>query len=82
MPVSENRFFVEINSNRDQNKEGEYELSIFNLIGQIVFNKKYLFDNGKEEIILPEHLSSGEYIISLKEKTNEYRVNKKIILIK
>ena len=82
VPVTENKFTIEINGKRSDIEAEELELRVYNILGQIVHQKKYAFTRGKEEINLPENIASGEYIVSIKEGKKDNYSNKKIILFR
>ena len=82
VPVTENKFNMELNGNRNDIEDEELQLIIYNLLGQTVLDKKYTFRSGKEDIILPENIANGEYIISIKEGKKENFCNEKIIILK
>ncbi len=60
--------------------ERTFEVEIYNLIGQSVYRKKFLFVDGKEEIELNPSIASGTYVVRIKQ--GDQMVTKKIILNK
>ena len=74
------RFTVELNKGNVGEKE--FEVKIFNIVGQEIYNKKSSFINGKEEIDLDPSIASGEYIMQVKEDLADKYLVRKIILQK
>lgn len=73
-------FTVELN--RENGTEKDFNVQIFNLVGQEIYNKNSTFTEGKEVIELDPSISSGEYIVRVKEEGNNNYLVKKIILQK
>ncbi len=58
----------------------EIEVQVINILGQEVFNKKYTFLTGKEEIYLNPAIANGEYIVKVKEGNKDnYQIKKLMI---
>ncbi len=75
---SAGKFVIE--SSNANNGEQEYEAKLFNIMGQEVYNRKSVFQNGKDEIELDPDIASGEYILRVKEnRTDIYSVEKIVI---
>ncbi|OFY85293.1 MAG: hypothetical protein A3F72_19110 [Bacteroidetes bacterium RIFCSPLOWO2_12_FULL_35_15] len=77
---SPGKFTVQLNKENTGIKD--FEITIYNLIGQEVYNKKAVFLNGKEEIELDPSMANGEYIVRIKESEKDNYLVKKIILQK
>jgi len=75
---SEGKFVIEASNVNAGEKE--YEIKLFNIMGQEVYNKKSVFQNGKVEIELDPAIASGEYILRVKEsEADTYSVEKIVI---
>jgi len=69
-----------IKLNKINISEKNFEVQLFNLVGQEVYNKKSTFLNGVEVIELDPSIASGEYIMRVKEENVDNYLVKKIIL--
>jgi hypothetical protein len=72
------KFNLLVSKGAQQDKE--FRVQLFNLLGQEVFNKKYFFEKGKEEIQIPAGIANGEYILRVKEGELDHYLTKKLIL--
>ncbi|MES2285981.1 MAG: T9SS type A sorting domain-containing protein [Bacteroidota bacterium] len=77
---SEGKFIVELNKENAGGKE--FEVKIYNIMGQEVYNTKSTFIDGKEEIQLDPSVASGEYIMRVKEDLVDNYLVRKIVLQK
>lgn len=77
---SPGKFTIQLNKENTGTKD--FEIKIYNLIGQEVYNKKAVFLNGKEEIELDPSIANGEYIVRIKEFEKDNYLVKKIVLQK
>ena len=77
---SSGTFTVEMNKINAQEKG--FEIKIYNLIGQEVYNKKGAFLNGKEGVELDPSIANGTYIVSIKENEVDNYMTKKIVVLK
>ncbi|MEW6470200.1 MAG: T9SS type A sorting domain-containing protein, partial [Bacteroidota bacterium] len=69
------KFTVQIS--RGPSEEEDFQVQIFNLIGQEVYNKKLTFLDGQEEIELSPAIASGTYILRVKEGSKDNYLVKK-----
>ena len=69
------KFTVELNRKNTEGKD--FEMDLYNLIGQVVYHKKTLFENVKEEIELPS-IADGTYILHVKQ--GDQVMTKKLIV--
>lgn len=76
----EGKFTVELN--KDNAVEKEFEVKIYNIMGQEIYNQKSTFIGGAEEIELPPSVASGEYIMRVKEDNVDNCLVRKIVLQK
>jgi hypothetical protein len=74
------KFTVELNQANSDGKN--FEVQLYNIVGQKVYDKKSIFPNGKEDILLDPSVANGEYIIRIKEEEKDKYLTKKIILQK
>ncbi|MES2590728.1 MAG: T9SS type A sorting domain-containing protein [Bacteroidota bacterium] len=74
------KFTVEMN--KANGSEKEFNVQIFNIIGQEVYNKNSTFINGKEVVELEPSIASGEYIVRIKEQDKDNYLVRKIMLQK
>lgn len=68
---------IHINCINGQNFDGN--ISILNSNGQLLSKKHFKFENGNQEILLPNQLQSGIYLIAI-ERDNKKILSKKIII--
>lgn len=74
------KFTIEMNKGNALQKD--FNIQIFNIIGQKVYNKDLSFASGKEEIELPPSMASGQYIVRVKEQDKDNYMIRKLILEK
>lgn len=79
-PTSTGKFTIQMN--KENTLEKNFNIQIFNIIGQQVFNKDLTFVSGKEEIELSPAMASGQYIVRVKEQDKDNYMVKKLILEK
>ena len=77
---SDGKFTVELN--KVNTGEKEFEVKIYNIMGQEILNQKSTFVNGREEIELDPSVASGEYIMRVKEDLVDNYLVRKIVLQK
>jgi len=77
---SNGKFTVEMNK---KNAGGtNFQVQLYNIVGQEVYNKKSVFLDGKEVIELDPSVANGEYIMRVKEDQKDNYLVKKIIIQK
>jgi hypothetical protein len=64
----------------DNSRKEEFDIEIYNLVGQIVISKKSTFPDGKEEVELDPSVANGTYILRVKK--GNLLMTKKILLVK
>ena len=72
------KFTVQLNVQNPEEKN--FEIELFNLIGQSVYRKNSIFTNAKEEIELDPSIADGTYIVRVKQ--GDRMITKKIIVEK
>ena len=77
---STGKFTVQLN--KENALQTTFEIKLYNLLGQEVFNKKADFVNGNESIELDPAIANGEYIMRIKENEVDNYLVKKIVLQK
>ncbi|MCE9540054.1 MAG: T9SS type A sorting domain-containing protein, partial [Bacteroidetes bacterium] len=77
---SEGKFTVELNKGNIGEKE--FDVKIYNIMGQEIYNRKSTFIDGREEIQLDPSIASGEYIMRVKESLVDNYLVRKIVLQK
>lgn len=71
-----------IQLNKENTSAKDFNIQIYNIIGQQVYNKNLFFQSGKEEIELEPSVASGQYIVRIKEQDKDNYLVKKLILQK
>lgn len=73
-------FTIELN--KSNLAEKNFDVKIYNIVGQEVYSNKSTFLNGREEIELDPSIASGEYIMRIKEDLVDNYLVSKIVLQK
>jgi hypothetical protein len=66
--------------NKGNSTEKNFEIQVFNLVGQEVFNKKTEFNEGKEEVELSPAIANGVYMVRVKEGQKDNFLVEKIMV--
>jgi hypothetical protein len=69
-------FTIELNGTNSEHDSSSVE--IINLIGQTIFNKRFAFTNGSEELQMDPSLAKGVYIIRIRE--GKFVATRRIVL--
>ncbi len=77
---SNGKFTVELN--KANAGEKNYQIQLFNVTGQEIYNKKFPFVGGKEAIELDPSIADGQYIVRVKEDEADNYLVRKIVLKK
>ncbi len=71
---------ITIELDRGKMRQPEYEVQLYNIIGQQVFSRRFTFEKNREEIELPPSVADGVYVVRVKEGEKDNFVTRKIIL--
>lgn len=81
VPSMDGRFTVQIGRG-SVSKEEKLQVEVFNLMGQLIYDQKFLFRGGSEEIDLGSEISSGIYILRIREGEKENFLTQKIVIVR
>lgn len=76
------KFVIALNKGGNVGVEEKVQVEIINLLGQVVYDKELTFLTGKEEVHLSPAIANGEYILRVKEGTQDNYLVKKLMVQK